>query len=72
MPGQSQGPTFEEVTHKESYIPVSQDRFQGRFLYLVILILGMTIIDPLVENFAHLRSPGLDNISGELLTKLSD
>jgi hypothetical protein len=40
---------------KESHIPVSQDRFQGRFLYLLVLILAMIIIDPLVENFVHLR-----------------
>ena len=40
---------------KESHIPVSQDRFQGRFLYLLILILAMIIIDPLVANFLQLR-----------------
>lgn len=40
---------------KESSIQDCQDRFQGRFLYLLILILGMIIIVPLVENFVHLR-----------------
>lgn len=40
---------------KESYIPVRQNRYEGRFLYLLLLILGLIIIVPLVEKFVHLR-----------------
>jgi hypothetical protein len=40
---------------KESHILSTQIRFQGRFLYLLILILGLIIIVPLVENFVRLR-----------------
>jgi len=40
---------------KKSRTPSSQIHFQGRFLYLLILILALIIIVPLVENFVHLR-----------------
>ena len=40
---------------QKSYIPVGQDGFKGRFLYLLILIVGLIIIVPLVENFVRLR-----------------
>jgi hypothetical protein len=40
---------------EESYIPSTPIYFRGRFLYLLILILGMLIMVPLVEKFVRLR-----------------